>query len=324
MAKISIMPAKGKLGILLPGLGAVSTTFIAGVLLARKKGLTPIGSLTQMQTIRLGKRDEKKAPLIKDFVPLSPMSDLEFAAWDILPDNAHEAALKAGVLTKEHIGQVKDELEKIIPMKAVFDRSFVKNIDGPHVKKGKNKHELANQLREDIRAFKKQKNLSRMVMIWCASTEIYSQPQPVHSSLASFEKGLKENDPAISPSMVYAYASIMENVPYVNGAPHTTLEIPALTELAKSRGVPIAGKDFKTGQTLMKTAVAPMLKNRMLGCKGWFSTNILGNKDGLVLDDKGSFKSKEMSKKSVLDYVLQPDQYPALYKDLFHKIRIEY
>ncbi len=324
MPKIKISKAQGKLGILLPGLGAVSTTFIAGVLLSRKKGLTPIGSLTQMQTIRLGKRNEKESPLIKDFVPLASMSDLEFAAWDILPDNAYEAALNAGVLTKEHINQVKDELQEIKPMKAVFDKAFVKNIDGPNIKKGKNKLELANQLREDIRAFKKQKNLSRMVMIWCASTEVYSEPQQVHSSVKSFEKGLAENDPAISPSMIYAYASIMEGIPYVNGAPHTTLDIPALTELAKSKKVPIAGKDFKTGQTLMKTAVAPMLKNRMLGVKGWFSTNILGNRDGLVLDDKGSFKSKEMSKKSVLDYVLQPDQYPDLYKDLFHKIRIEY
>ena len=324
MAKIHIKPAKGRLGILLPGLGAVSTTFIAGVLLARKAGFAPVGSLTQLQTIRLGKRDEKKAPLIRDFVPLASLSDLEFSAWDIFPDNAYEAAMKAGVLTKEHLGLVKDELEKIKPMAAVFDRNFIKNIDGPNVKKGKSKLGLAEQLRQDIRSFKKEKKLDRMVMIWCASTESYMEPQIVHSSLAAFEKGLEENDPSISPSMIYAYASIMEGVPYVNGSPQITVDIPALTELARQKCVPMAGKDYKTGQTLMKTAVAPMLKVRMLGVRGWFSTNILGNRDGLVLDDPGSFRSKEVSKKSVLDYVLQPDQYPMLYKGMYHKVRIEY
>ena len=324
MAKIHIKPAKGRLGILLPGLGAVSTTFIAGVLLARKAGFAPVGSLTQLQTIRLGKRDEKKAPLIRDFVPLASLSDLEFSAWDIFPDNAYEAAMKAGVLTKEHLGLVKDELEKIKPMAAVFDRNFIKNIDGPNVKKGKNKLDLANQLRQDIRSFKKEKKLDRMVMIWCASTESYMEGQPVHLSLSAFEKGLAENDPSISPSMVYAYASIMEGVPYVNGSPQITVDMPALIELARQKCVPIAGKDYKTGQTLVKTAIAPMFKNRMLGVRGWFSTNILGNRDGLVLDDPGSFKSKEVSKKSVLDYVLQPDQYPMLYKGMYHKVRIEY
>ncbi len=322
--KIKIAAADGKLGILTPGLGAVSTTFIAGVMLARKKLLVPVGSLTQMQTIRIGKRSEGKSPLIKDFVPLASLSDIEFAAWDIFPDNAYESAMKAGVLTKEHLGLVKGELEKIVPMKAVFDHNFVKNIDGPNVKSGGSKLELAGQVREDIRNFKKEKSLSRMVMVWCASTETYNEPQAVHSSLASFEKGLAENSPAISPSMIYAYASLMEGVPYVNGAPHLTLDMPALDELAKLKGLPVAGKDFKTGQTLMKTTVAPMLKYRMLGVRGWFSTNILGNRDGLVLDDAGSFKSKEVSKKSSLDVIFQPDLYPELYKGMYHKVRIEY
>ncbi|MFA6907499.1 MAG: inositol-3-phosphate synthase [Candidatus Micrarchaeia archaeon] len=324
MAKIKIEPAKGKLGILLPGLGAVSTTFIAGVMLARRKKLLPVGSLTQMQTIRLGKRDAKKAPLIKDFVPLASLSDLEFAAWDIFPDNAYEAAIKAGVLTREHIDIVKDELEKIRPMKAVFDRNFIKNIDGPNVKKGKNKLDLANQLRQDIQNFKKEKNLSRMVVVWCASTESYMTMQPVHESIEAFEKGLAESNPSISPSMIYAYAAIMEGVPYTNGSPQLTVDIPALTMLARQKGIPIAGKDFKTGQTLVKTAIAPMFKARMLGVRGWFSTNILGNRDGLVLDDAGSFKSKEMSKKSSLEFIFQPDMYPELYKDMYHKVRIEY
>jgi len=324
MAKVKIEPAKGKLGILLPGLGAVSTTFISGVMLARKKKLLPIGSLTQMQTIRLGKRDAKKAPLIKDFVPLADLNDLEFAAWDIFPDNAYEAAIKAGVLSKEHIDIVKDELEKIKPMKAVFDKNFIKNIEGPNVKKGKNKLELANQLREDIRNFKKEKNLSRMVVVWCASTESYMTLQPVHESLEAFEKGLVESNPFISPSMIYAYAAIMEGVPYTNGSPQLTVDIPALTKLARQKGIAVAGKDFKTGQTLVKTAIAPMFKTRMLGVRGWFSTNILGNRDGLVLDDAGSFKSKEMSKKSSLEYIFQPDMYPDLYKNMYHKVRIEY
>ncbi len=324
MARISIRPAEGKLGILLPGLGAVSTTFIAGVMLARKTGMPPAGSLTQMQAIRLGKRDGKKAPLIRDFVPLASLSDLEFAAWDIFPDNAYEAAMKAGVLSKEHLGLVRGELEGIRPMSAVFDRSFIKNIDGPNVKQGKSKMDLANQLREDIRRFKAEKNLSRMVAVWCASTESYTEAQSVHGTLEAFEKGLIESHPAISPSMIYAYAAMMEGVPYANGAPHLTLDIPALSELARKKGIPVAGKDFKTGQTMVKTAIAPMLKARMLGVKGWFSTNILGNRDGLVLDDAGSFRSKEISKKSSLEHIFQPDAYPDLYKGMYHKVRIEY
>lgn len=322
--KVKIKPASGKLGILLPGLGAVSTTFIAGVFLARKGLLAPVGSLTQMQTIRIGKRGANKSPLIKDFVPLASLSDVEFASWDIFPDNAYEAALKAGVLSKEHLLLVKDELEKIKPMKAVFDKTYIKNIDGPNVKKGKSKLELAEQVRQDIRSFKKEKNLSRMVLVWCASTETYTEATPAHQTIQSFESALSSSDPAISPSMIYAYAAIMEGVPYANGAPHLTLDIPALIELAKMKGVPIAGKDFKTGQTLVKTAVAPMLKARMLGVRGWFSTNILGNRDGLVLDDAGSFKSKEMSKKSSLEYIFQPEMYPQLYKGMYHKVRIEY
>jgi myo-inositol-1-phosphate synthase len=324
MPKIPIKPAEGQLGILLPGLGAVSTTFIAGVMLARKHGFAPVGSLTQMQTIRIGKRDSKNSLLIRDFVPIASLSDIEFAAWDIFPDNAYESAMKAGVLSKEHISMVKSELEAVKPMPAVFDHNFVKNIEGPNVKKGKTKLELANQLREDIRNFKKEKNLSRMVMVWCASTETYAEPKAVHSSVASFESGLASSDPSISPSMIYAYASIMEGVPFVNGAPHLAVDIPALVSLAKEKKVPIAGKDFKTGQTLMKTAVAPMFKARMLGVRGWFSTNILGNRDGLVLDDAGSFKSKEVSKKSSLEYIFQPEMYPQLYKNLYHKVRIEY
>ncbi|MCX8195428.1 MAG: inositol-3-phosphate synthase [Candidatus Micrarchaeota archaeon] len=321
---VKIAKPEGKLGILLPGLGAVSTTFIAGVFLVLKHGFAPVGSLTQMQTIRLGRRDEHRAPLIKDFVPLASLSDLEFAAWDIFPDNAYESALKAGVLGKEHLLLVKGELEKIKPMSAVFDPSFVKNIDGPNKKEFKSKLEAANLLREDIRSFKKSRKLSRMVMVWCASTERYVELTAAHQSIEAFESGLANNDASISPSMIYAYASIMEGVPFVNGAPHLAADIPALTELARQKGVPIAGKDFKTGQTLVKTAVAPMLKSRMLGVRGWFSTNILGNRDGLVLSDAGSFKSKEVSKKGVLDYILQPEAYPQLYGSLYHKVRIEY
>jgi len=324
MAKVKIEPAKGKLGVLLPGLGAVSTTFIAGVLLARKGLAKPIGSLTQMQAIRLGRRDEKRSPLIKDFVPLASLSDLEFAAWDIFPDNAYEAASKAGVLSREHIGLVKGELEEIKPLPAVFDPNFVKNIQGPNVKRYKTKMEAASLIREDIRAFKKEKSLSRMVMVWCASTESYMEPSEAHQSIAAFERALEQNDPSISPSMVYAYAALMEGVPFVNGAPHLCVDIPALSSLAQQRGVPVAGKDFKTGQTLVKTAIAPMLKMRMLGARGWFSTNILGNRDGLVLSDAASFKSKEASKKGVLGYILQPEAYPDLYEGLYHKVRIEY
>ncbi len=321
--KIDIKPAKGKLGIMTPGLGAVSTTFMAGVFRIRKNLSKPFGSVSQMQTIRLGGRDEKRSPLIRDFVPLADLRDIEFAAWDIFDDNAYEAAVKAGVLESKHLEDVKDELEKIKPLKAVFDRKFIHNIDGPNKKEG-SKWEMAQQVREDIKKFKSEKNLDRVVIVWCGSTEVHIEKHPVHESLESFEDVLKNDDEWISPSMIYAYAAIMEGVPYANGAPHLTTDIPALEKLAEQKGVPVSGNDFKTGQTLMKTVVAPGLKARMLGLKGWFSTNILGNRDGLVLDDPGSFKSKEISKKSALDFIFQPDMYPDLYKDAYHKVRINY
>lgn len=323
-AKIEIRQPKGKLGILIPGLGAVSTTFIAGVLRIKKGLSEPIGSVTQMQTIRIGRRDENKTPLVKEFMQLADMKDLEFAAWDIFPDNAYEAAVKAGVINKQELDEVKDDLVKIEPMKAVFDHRFIKNIDGKNVKSAPTKWDLAQEVREDIRKFKESKGLDRMVTVWCASTESYLVKKPVHESLESFENGLKNNNEDIPPSMIYAYASIMEGVPYANGAPHLTTDIPALDKLARQKKVPISGKDFKTGQTLMKTVVSPAIKSRMLGVSGWFSTNILGNRDGLVLDDPGSFKTKEESKKSALDFILQPKMYPNLYKDMYHKVRINY
>lgn len=314
----------GKLGVLLPGLGAVATTFIAGTLLVRKGLALPIGSLTQMGTIRLGKRTEKRFPKIKDFVPLADLNDLVFGGWDIFEDNAYESALKAGVLRKEHLDLVKDELEQIKPMKAVFDRRYVKKLDGPNVKKAKDKFELAEMLREDIRNFKEKNNCDRLVMIWCGSTEVYMEPSDAHQTLEKFEEAMKRNDEAIAPSMIYAYAAIAEGVPYANGAPNLSVDIPALIQFAKERNVPIAGKDFKTGQTLVKTVIAPMLKARMLGLTGWFSVNILGNRDGEVLDDPESFKTKEVSKLGVLEYILQPELYPDLYGNYYHKVRINF
>lgn len=324
MRKINIQKPKGKLGVLLPGLGAVSTTFIAGVE-AVKKGLgKPFGSLTQMGTIRLGQRTEHKAPLIKKFVALANLKDLVFGAWDIFEDNAYQAAFKASVLEKGILEQVRPELEKIKPMSAVFEQKYVKNLSGKNVKKGKTKMDLANQLMVDIQNFKKEKKLDRLVMIWCASTEIFIKPFRVHQSLKSFERGLLKNDPRIAPSMIYAYAAIKSGVPFANGAPNLTVDTPAMIELAKKNKVAIAGKDFKTGQTLLKTIIAPGLKARMLGLNGWFSANILGNRDGLVLDDPDSFKTKEVSKLSVLEYILQPELYPELYKKFYHKVRINY
>ena len=320
----SISAPDGKLGVLIPGMGAVATTFIAGVFAVRRGLARPIGSLTQMGTIRLGKRTEKRVPMIKDFVPLVGLENLEFGGWDIFPDSAYEAALKARVLERGLLDQLKDELEAVRPMKAVFERQYVKRLDGPNRKQGRSKMDLAEQLREDIRSFKRSRKLDRLVMVWCGSTEIYIEPGAVHQDVASFEKGLRENDPAISPSMIYAYAAIQEGVPYANGAPNLTVDIPALQELARKKKVPIAGKDLKTGQTLMKTILAPGLKARMLGLRGWFSSNILGNRDGEVLDDPDSFKSKEVSKLGVLDYILQPELYPDLYKDFYHKVRIHY
>jgi myo-inositol-1-phosphate synthase len=319
-----IAPAQGKLGILLVGLGAVSTTFIAGVAAIRKGIAKPIGSLTQMGTVRLGKRTDARTPLIKDLVPLASLDDLVFGGWDIFEDNSFEAATTAGVLEPSLLAQVRPEMEAIKPWPAVFDRRYVKRLDGPNVKKGANKMDLAEQVRADIRRFKQENKLDRLVMIWCGSTEVYMTETEAHQSIEAFEKALVANDVNIPSSMVYAYAALKEGIPYANGAPNLTADIPALLDLALKNGSPICGKDFKTGQTLMKTIVAPGLKARLIGVKGWYSTNILGNRDGEVLDDPESFKTKEESKKSVLDYILQPDLYPDLYKDLCHVVRINY
>ena len=319
-----IAEATGKLGVLLVGMGAVSTTTIAGVLAVRRGLAKPIGSLTQMGTIRLGKRTEGRSPLIKDFVPLAGLDDIVFGGWDIFEDNAYEAAKTAGVLDAALLDQVKPELEAIKPWPAVFDRQYVKRLDGPNVKKGKNKRELADQVRADIQAFQAKHGLARLVMLWCGSTEIYLTESAAHASVAAFEKALEDNDPSIPSSMVYAYAAIKEGIPYANAAPNLTADIPALLELAAQTGSPVAGKDLKTGQTWMKTVVAPGLKARLLGVEGWYSTNILGNRDGEVLDDPESFKTKEESKKSVLDYILQPNLYPDLYEKLCHVVRINY
>jgi myo-inositol-1-phosphate synthase len=323
---LDIKPAEGKLGILIPGMGAVATTFIAGVIAVNKGLGKPIGSLTQMGNIRVGRRtrEELRNPKIKDFVPLHPLTDLVFGGWDIFEDNAYEAALKAAVLECNLLHQLKSELEVIKPMKAVFDKSWVRNLDGPHIKKGRTKMDLACQLMDDIESFKERNQCSRLVMIWCGSTEVYSELQEVHQSIDAFEKGLENNSPHISPSMIYAYAAIKCGVPYANGAPNLSCDIPALAELARMIGTSIAGKDFKTGQTLMKTIVAPGLAARALGIKGWFSTNILGNRDGEVLDDPSSFKTKEVSKMGVLKDILAPDQHPDLYQNLYHKININY
>ena len=321
---LSIAPAGGKVGILLVGLGAVSTTTIAGTLAIRKKLARPIGSLTQMGTVRLGKRTDGRSPLIKDFVPLSGLEDLVFGGWDIFEDDCYEAAKTAGVLDRPLLDEIKDELSAIKPMSAVFDRHYVKRLDGPNVKKGKNKRDLAEQLIQDIRDFKSRNGLDRVVMVWCGSTEIFLEEAPVHQSLATFEKGLENSDPAIPSSMIYAYAAIKEGLPYANAAPNLSADVPALLELARLHGSPLAGKDLKTGQTLIKTIIAPGLKSRLIGVEGWYSTNILGNRDGEVLDDPESFKTKEESKKSVLDYIFQPDLYPELYDSLHHVVRINY
>jgi myo-inositol-1-phosphate synthase len=321
---VDIKNAEGKLGILLPGLGAVATTMIAGTIAVRKGLSKPIGSLTQMGTIRLGKRTDKRIPSIKEFVPLTELTDIVFGGWDIFEDNAYEAAMKAGVLDKELLNAIRPELEKITPMKAVFDQQYVKRLNGRNVKSGKTKMELADQLRQDIRDFKQKNGCSRLVMVWCGSTEIFIKSSDVHSSLEKLEKGLRENDPNIPSSMIYAYAAIQEGVPYANGAPNLSADVPALIELADKNRVPICGKDFKTGQTLMKTILAPGFKARLLGLQGWYSTNILGNRDGEVLDDPESFKTKEESKLSVLEHILQPELYPDLYDKFSHVVRINY
>ena len=326
MAKksIHIVEPKGKLGVLIPGMGAVATTFMAGVEAIRRQLGRPIGSLTQMGTIRLGKRPEKRAPAIKDFIPLAGLDDLVFGGWDLFKDNSYEAALKAGVLERTLLDQVKDFLSGIRPMPAVFQQKFVKKLHGENVKKGKTKKDLAEQVADDIQNFRKTSGASRLIMIWCGSTETYLKPGAVHQTLAAFEKGLRANSPEIAPSMIYAYAALKLGIPFANGAPNLTADIPALLELALKNGVPVCGKDFKTGQTLLKTIIAPGLKARLIGLQGWFSTNILGNRDGEVLEDPGSFRTKEESKLSVLEYILQPELYPELYKGFCHKVRINY
>ena len=319
-----IVPAKGKLGVLTPGMGAVATTFYAGVELIRRGHAAPVGSLTQMGTIRLGKRTEHRTPEIKKFVPLAELDDLVFGGWDIFPDNAYQAARKAGVLNEEHLSQVKPLLSTIQPMKAAFDRNYVRKLAGTYVKKAASKWDLAQQLQEDIAHFKSTSGAKRLVMVWCGSTEIFLKPHKVHRDLKSFERAMKQNHEAIAPSMLYAYAALRSGVPFGNGAPNLTVDVPALIELAQEKKVPIMGKDFKTGQTLLKTIIAPGLKSRLLGLHGWFSTNILGNRDGEVLDDPESFKTKEESKLGVLEYILQPKLYPALYNGFCHKVRINY
>ena len=319
---VSIAPADGKLGVLLPGLGAVSTTFIAGVE-AIKRGIgEPIGSLTQLGRVRLGKRSDGREPLIKDFVPLASLDDLEFAAWDIFEDSAYQAARKAAVLDPALIEKVREPLQKIVPMEAVFDRSYIRRIKGPNVKEARTKMEKAEMLMDDIRRFKER--VARTVMVWCGSTEVFHKPAPVHQTLKDFEAGLRDNDPEIAPSQIYSYAALKMGVPVANGAPNLSVDTPALLELARAQNLPVCGKDFKTGQTLMKTIIAPGLKARMLGMAGWYSTNILGNRDGEVLDDPGSFKSKEETKLSVLDQILQPELHPKLYGNVYHSVRINY
>ncbi len=321
---VEIAAASGKLGVLLVGLGAVSTTLVAGVE-AIKRGLaSPVGSLTQMGTIRLGKRTENRSPQIKDFVPLAELDDIVFGAWDIFADSAFDAAMNAGVLEKDLLNQVSEQLASLKPMPAVFEQNYVKRLHGENVKTGKNKMELAEQLIEDIAKFKSDNNCDRLVMVWAASTEIYIEESAIHSTIESFEKAMYDNDPMIAPSMIYAYAALKSGVPFANGAPNLTVDIPALTALAEQNKVPICGKDFKTGQTLMKTILAPGLKSRMLGLDGWYSTNILGNRDGEVLDDPENFKSKEVSKLSVLEHIFQPDVYPDLYGNFSHVVRINY
>jgi myo-inositol-1-phosphate synthase len=319
-----IAPAKGKLGVMIPGMGAVATTFVAGVEAVRKGLASPIGSLTQMGTIRLGKRTEGRSPKIKEFVSLADINDLVFTGWDIFEDDMYAAACKAGVLERSLLDEIKPFLQSVKPQPAVFDHNYVKNLDGPNRKKGKNKLELAEQLRQDIRDFRAGSGAERLIVIWCGSTESFLKPHAIHGSAKTFEEALAANDENIAPSMIYAYAALSEGVPFANGAPNLTVDLPVMQELSRRNCAPICGKDYKTGQTLMKTILAPGFKARLLGLKGWFSTNILGNRDGEVLDDPGSFKTKEESKLSVLDQILQPKLYPELYGNICHKVRINY
>ncbi|MFH0800448.1 MAG: inositol-3-phosphate synthase [Pseudomonadota bacterium] len=320
----TIGPAEGKLGVMLVGLGAISTTVIAGLDAIRNGRTKPFGSFTQMGTIRLGKRTDHKSPLIKDFAPLAGLNDIEIGAWDIFPDDGYTAAKKAGVLSPTDLEAARTALEKVKPLRGAFDQHWVKKLEGTHVKTGRNKRDLADQITEDIRAFQKERGVSRCVMIWCASTETFTETSEVHRSLKNFDKGLDDNDANIAPSMLYAYAALKLGIPFANGAPNLTVDTPALRELANEHRVPVCGKDYKTGQTLLKTILAPGLRARLLGLSGWFSTNILGNRDGEVLDDPGSFKTKEESKLSVLDTILQPELNPDLYGNIFHKVRINY
>jgi len=319
-----IEPLQGKLGVLLPGLGAVATTLIAGVHLVNKGLAQPYGSLTQMQKLRLGKRTQPRFVRIKELVPLADPSDLVFGGWDIFPEDAYETACAAGVLPADLLAPIQAELEAISPWPGVFEQAYVRNLHGSHIKVGRTKMHLAEAVMRDIEVFLSSYGLQRAVMLWCGSTEVYLEAGPVHETLEAFERGLKANAPEISPSMIYAYAALASGIPFANGAPNLTVDIPALVEFARQRRLPVAGKDFKTGQTLLKTIIAPGLKARMLGLQGWFSTNILGNRDGAVLDDPGSFRTKEVSKGGVLDAILQPELYADLYGKCYHKVRIEY
>ena len=321
---VKIAPADGKLGVLIPGIGAVSTTFIAGVEAIKRGMAAPVGSLTQLATIRLGKRTDNRSPMIKDFVPLAGLNDLVFGGWDIYEDTAYEAAANARVLEAPQLEKLKEPLSAIKPMKAVFDQEYVKRINGPNVKEAGSKMDKAEMLMDDIRNFQETNGVSRSVMIWCGSTEVFHRPAAVHQTLKDFECGLMKDDPEIAPSQIYAYAALKSGIPFANGAPNLTTDMPALLELARDRNLPVCGKDFKTGQTFMKTLIAPGLKARMLGLNGWFSTNILGNRDGEVLEDPGSFKSKEETKLSVLDQILQPKLHPDLYGNFYHAVRINY
>ncbi|HVJ65485.1 MAG TPA: inositol-3-phosphate synthase [Bdellovibrionota bacterium] len=321
--KFNVAPATGKLGILCPGMGAVASTFFAGVIAARKGVAQPFGSLTQMGRIRIGKRTDANNPLINEYVPLAKLDQIVFGGWDIFPDDMYTAAKKAGVLEDKHLEPIKEEMAAIKPMTAVYSKKYIRNIESTNIKSG-TLWEKAQELRQDIQNFKKKNNCERVVIVWCGSTEAYCQPSPVHATMEAFEEGLKANSEDISPSQVYAYAALKESVPYANGAPNLTVDIPAFMSYSKDHGVAISGRDFKTGQTLMKTILAPGFKSRMLGVKGWFSTNILGNRDGAVLDDPASFKTKELSKLGVLESILQPDLYPDLYKELYHKVDIRY
>ena len=320
----NVAPVEGKLGVLTPGMGAVTTTFIAGVESIKKGLALPIGSLTQMGHVRLGKRTDERNPLIRELVPLATLNDLVFGGWDIYEDNCYDAAVNAKVLSREQLDGVKDEMTAVTPMPAVFEHRYVTRIDGPNIKKQTNKKELAEALIEDIRQFKETSGATRTVMVWCGSTEIFQKAGAAHQSLKAFEEGLEKSDPEIAPSQIYAYAALKSGVPFANGAPNLTVDLPAMHELAREQQVPICGKDYKTGQTFMKTLIAPGLKARLLGLEGWFSTNILGNRDGEVLDDPDSFKTKEESKLSALEMILQPEYYPDLYKDFAHKVRINY